>query len=269
MMRYLILFALLFAVNVQAQMSLPKNGPKQVLGDYDFSLGGYTLVALSSSFDSLPLKDSLGEFYTDDIAVLKAMQQAWTFDKMLSEDMCGDDYEITLFKDTTKLVEIGINLHCDRIHSDLGTYRFDAQLLRMFYGKFKPVRTEVKEFTSVAEARAYRLNVLNDPKLLSEYRPKWVDYEGAFDFTVNAKKYHLKGDIYEVQNWVQAKLDKAYPNEHFRLSVFGGQAPMMEFVLQCDRPLADRFTLFGHDPKAATHVWEPYKLRLFTYWRSE
>lgn len=236
----------------------------QLLKDYNFEKGGYYILGLFNESDRNGLRDSLGEFYTDSIPILNQFKQAWTFDTPSPKWACGYHYTVYICKDGLPVESFNINLNCNVIVSDDGYFYFDTQKLRMFKGKVKKPVLKIDKFDSISEARARRIELLSQPKLITTITPDWTRYEGEFNFTYTCPKGGpdcldnedtlLKQLSLEIQN--------AYPGEIFELEGVGGSSTQLYVNVMCNKTLADKFRLYPISWKK----WDAYPLYLASYW---
>jgi len=145
----------------------------QLLKDYDFDKGGYYLLGTFSESDHNGLRDTLGEFYTDDISVLNQFKQEWIFDKPSPFYACGYHYTVYICKNGLEVESFAINLNCNMISTDKGFFYFDTQKLRMFIGKLKKPFVQKEEFSSLITARDKRAKIF---KLYPISWRKWRTY---------------------------------------------------------------------------------------------
>ena len=79
-------------------LSLAVLGQTKLLSDYDFEKGGYSILGTFAESDRNGLKDSIGEFYTDDISILNRFKKEWVFDKPGKKYSCGYHYTVYVCK---------------------------------------------------------------------------------------------------------------------------------------------------------------------------
>jgi len=236
----------------------------QILKDYDFNKGGYYLLGVFSGSDHSGLRDTLGEFYTDDISVLNQFKKEWTFTKPSPFYACGYHYTIYICKNGLVVESFEINLNCNMISTNKGFFYFDAQKLRMFVGKLKKPFMKKETFLSITMARNKRADFFKKDGLIMVETPDWVKYEGEFGFIY---KYPKK-----FGNWVdneQKMLDQltkeikiAYPNEAFVLRGVGGSNDELFVNIKCNKTLAYKFKLYP----ISWNKWSRYSLYLTSYW---
>lgn len=243
-------------------------GQVQVLKEYDFNEGGYYLLGQFSESDRNTLRDSLGEFYTDDIALLNQFKKDWIFSQPGKRYACGYHYRIYICKGGQALESFGINLNCKEIVGEKGYYYFNPDLLRKYYGKLKKPYSQNSTFQTLQEARAYWQKIKKDTRLIiMSPEPKWTRYEGSFRFTYKSKE-HTKDCLDnpdQIFKSVESEIKREYPDESFSLYNVGGSLTTMELEITCNQSLSDQFALYYRD-KDSFGKWKPFDLRLKTYW---
>jgi hypothetical protein len=85
-------------------------GKTQLLKKYDFDKGGYSLLGIRTGAAPNDLAEKLGDFYTNDIAVLNAIKKEWTFKKSGVGFACGYHYEVIICENGFELERFSINL---------------------------------------------------------------------------------------------------------------------------------------------------------------
>ncbi len=242
-------------------------GQTQLFKDYDFNKGEYALIGTFSESDKNSLRDSMGEFFTNDTILLNKFKRDWTFEVPGNMYACGYHYRLYLCKQGQIIESFGINLNCHEIATDKGYFYFNPQLLREFYGKMKkPFRKKMK-FDSISEAREYRQQILKDSNLVMTTSPDWVRFEGEFDFTYkcpeNKKLCYEKEDSLKIV--IKEEILKAYPDEVFELHDRCGSWTEICQTVYCNKSLSDQFNLFYRDD-GYFGQWKPFNLDLVTYW---
>ena len=124
-------------VNLLIYMHLSAFGQTQLLKNYDFNKGGYCLVGITSEGGPNRIVDSLGDFYTNDIAILNAIKKEWTFKKSSPMYSCGYNYLIYIYKNGLELEKFHLNLSCNLIANEKAYFYFKEQQFRMFMPSFK------------------------------------------------------------------------------------------------------------------------------------
>lgn len=243
-------------------------GQTQLLKAYDFDKGGYTLLGIRSQSDRNELAETLGEFYTDDIAVLNEFKKEWVFKKPSPQYACGYHYIVYICKDGNAIENFAINLNCNEIATDNGYFFFDTKKLSVFAQKVrKPEVRFFNQFTSVEQARSERRRILEDKNLIMTGTPDWTNYEGEFNFTYACPKE--LGDCVLNEEKALARLREeirsAYPGEVFEVYSRGGSDDILFVDVKCNKTLADKFRLYGLEQVG----WGAYDLRLGSYWKAQ
>jgi hypothetical protein len=239
---------------------------KQLLKNFDFDKGGYSLLGISREGGPNKLAHSLGEFYTDDIQLLNAIKKEWIFKKPSPMYSCGYNYQIVICKNGLTLKQFFINLGCHTLATDDGYFYFKEEQLGMFKDKFKKPDRKRETFSTFNEARVFREKALKKSRLIYVETPEWMDYEGTFSFTYTypkSIKNHLDNDK-KILETLKNELQKTYPEERFELHDGGGSKEEMDVAVKCNKSLSDKFQLYKRNIYSGT--WRPYSLSLETYW---
>ena len=244
-------------------------GQAVFLKDYDFDTGGYYLVGARSESDPNGLADSLGEFYTDDIATLNRIKKEWVFKKPGKQYACGYHYIVHVCKCGQSVENFAINLNCREIVGDKGYFYFDIKKLRMFKDDFKKVHSQYQRFNTLELARQKRDSLLKNKKVLLVEAPRWTRYEGTFRFTYvcdpKTKWCLSAGD--KILPKLSLEIKQKFPGEMFELSDVGGSASDLFVEVTCNKTLADKFNLYKRDTSATSlDKWTPFDYVLGWYW---
>jgi hypothetical protein len=242
-------------------------GQTQILKDYDFNEGGYYILGTYSESDRSGLRDSIGEFYTNDTSILNQIKSDWVFSIPGKKYACGYHYNVFVCKNGVVLESFRINLNCDEIVTDEGYFYFHSDKLRKYYGIFKKPYRKSEDFENINSAREYRDSILKNENLIMTPTPRWTKFEGEFDFTYkcdeNKKTCFEKEDSLKVV--IENKIRKTYPDEEFELSDRGGSWTTIDQIVYCNKSLSDKFDLFYRDD-GYFGEWRPFRLSLTTYW---
>jgi hypothetical protein len=109
----------------------------QVLKNYDFDKGGYSLIGIRSESDFNQLAHDLGDFYTDDIQVLNAIKKEWTFKEPTGMYACGYHYYVYVCKNGIEIDRFWINLSCHMFATNRKYFYFEEQQLGRFKNQLK------------------------------------------------------------------------------------------------------------------------------------
>ncbi|MFD1605823.1 hypothetical protein ACFSC2_24005 [Flavobacterium artemisiae] len=240
----------------------------QTMKNYDFNKGGYYILGLYSENNKNALRDSIGEFYTDDIKVLNQFKKVWTFNKPSKKYSCGYHYDIFICKKGQILESYAINLECKVIVTDKGYFYFDTNKLREFYGKLKKPIRQNKIFETVTEGRLYREKMIADEKLIMTPNPNWLEFEGSFRFTYNCKKgtKDCLDEDNKIYNSIVSRVKKQFPHEKFKMKNVGGSWTEIEIEITCNKTLSDQFNFKDLERNEYFGKWEPFKVKLDSYW---
>ena len=259
---FLITFGLIFTLNALGQTRLFEK--------YRFEDGGYMLIGVRSESDKNALAESLGDFYTKDIAVLNAVKKAWVFRRRSPMYACGYHYEVILLKDGKEVQSHGINLNFHELTTDNGSMYFEPKLLEMFKDRLQKLRVSQDEFASISDGRKFWTMIHSDKRFIYADAPKWLKYEGSFGFVYKCPdgcKDFTKRDKYTEQ--VRSQIAKAYPGNEFELRDDGGTSDgEIFFQIQSTEAFYKGFTIFPIDPTSYFHgQWKPFSSSLTSYWK--
>lgn len=242
-------------------------GQTRLFKDYDFNKGGYSLLGTFSESDKNSLRDSIGEFYTNDTLLLNKFKRDWVFDVPGNMYACGYHYIVYLCNQGQIIESFAINLNCQEIATDVGYFYFDPKLLREFYGKMKKPFRRSYDFDSITEARNFRNEILKDTNLIMTTTPDWVRFEGEFDFSYKCpekeKLCFEKED--SLKTAIKDEILRTYPGEDFELRDRCGSWTELCQTVNCNKSLSDKFNLYYRD-NGYFGQWRPFELDLMTYW---
>jgi hypothetical protein len=257
---FLIFFGLIFALN--------EPGQTRLFEKYRFEDGGYMLVGIRDQSDKNALAESLGDFYTDDVAVLNAIKKAWVFRRSSPMHACGYHYYLVVLKDGKKIENHSINLNCRELTNGHNSLYFNPQLLARFQGRLQKLRSSDDKFATLAEARKFWGKIHTDRSFVYADEPQWLKYEGSFEFTYKCPDpgcdNFLDRDRYT--QLVRLLIAGKYPGEEFDLRQNGGTSNNeIFFEVQSSEALYRKFDLFPISPFA--RQWRPFSPFLRSYWK--
>lgn len=249
-------------------------GQIDLFGQYNFEEGGYVLLGLQAHHTDHKISKALGNFYTDDIAVLNSIKRTWRFPRPGPAHACGYHYNILLYRNGVVLGGGAINLDCNEIATKEGSYIFNDRLLMSLKSRVKPLFIEEKEFSSVKDARAYWYKINSDPGFVYARRPAWLEHEGTFVFQVRCdasigecSSTSISKDRLEK---LRAELASTYPDEEFVLEPNGGMTNREWFVrIRCNKSLEEKLSIYPRFDNVGFGKWEPYTPWLYSYWKSK
>jgi hypothetical protein len=237
---------------------------------YRFEDGGYSVAGVFEHHDDHPLQKKLGEFYTDDVAVLNALKKSWIFAKPQNQYACGYHYLISILRNGEILDDFAINLDCHELALGDRSFYFDSKKLEDFALRFKPLYRVHNEFTSIALARDFWKDSRSNQDFVYAWKPAWLEFQGEFQFQVKCTDAvpdcFTNGD--KMLPRLKEEIAAAYPGEQFELKAVGGSSDGHMFVLiKCNESLEKRFDLHDRWGKKASGEWRPYRLTLDSYWK--
>jgi hypothetical protein len=239
---------------------------------YNFEDGGYTLVGVFEHYTDHKVQKKVGEFYTDDLAVLNAIKKAWNFPKTQRMYACGYHYYLVLMRNGIRVDDLSINLDCNEIVTEKGSRVFSSSLLTSFSSRLKPLFSRSDEFSSVEKAREYWTQIKRNQNFAYAYEPRWLKYEGNFGFRAQCPKgssdCYMTGRDGKIMATIRDKIASSYPDEKFELRSNGGTSTgEIFFEIQCDKSLESKFDIYDRWDKEAFGKWQPFPLVLRSYWK--
>jgi hypothetical protein len=254
-------------------------GQYQPLKELNLETGEYTVLATFLESDKSSLRDSLREWYMDDIQLLKDLQSVWTFDEEAPHYACGYHYSIRICKNGREVDEFRVNLNCGTVVHDDKSYKFDSNKLRYLLDKKKGRFIRRRHLMGIEEARRYVDSIQGNKALIYAPMPDWIKYEGTFEFTyhypkgkeayfpeledrIDTEKLQYSEDSVLVR--IETEMKKAYPEETFIIESFGGSLTEIFIRITCNKSLEEKFNLY---PRTEYDTWEHFKPRFEVYWK--
>lgn len=240
--------------------------PLPLLGEHDFTAGGYSLIGLNWGRPRHPVQKQLGEFYVDDPALLKELKTMWVTAGPAPMYACGYHYTILLVREGRPVEDFSINLEteCGTVVTDTGSYRFDAALLTRLADRYRKPVVEQREFASLAEARDYLASLAGNERLLLMPDPQWRVYDGEFRLMLPCPDHgYDEAKVNGCIGGLRAEIKAKYPGETFDLSEAGSSGDDLILIeMKSSRTLHDHFDLYDDDWK-----WRDYDPALTLYWK--
>ena len=239
----------------------------KLLENYRFEDGGYELIGIFAHMSDHPLQKKLGEFYTDDVAVLNALKKAWVFKRPQHQYACGYHYYIIILRHGEEVNGFAINLECHELATDAGSLYFDFDKLEAFSSRLKPLYSKRSEFNSATAAREYWQEIHTDKNFVYADAPRWLLFDGEFRFRVPCSN-KVKGCYQQGEKLLpelKAKISAVYPNEKFELRPGGGSRDEVYTIISCSKMLEEKFDLYDRWGRTAFGSWEAYPLTLISY----
>lgn len=254
-------------------------GQYQPLKELNLESSEYTVLATFAESDKNSLRDSLREWYIDDVPLLKELQTLWAFDEETPYYACGYHYSIQICKNGLEVDEFSVNLNCGTVVHGGKSYKFDNNKLRYLIGKKIRRFKRDQHLMDIKEARAYVDSIQGNHALIYVPMPDWMKYEGTFEFTYNypkgteayfpelekkIDKKKLPFSTDSVFARIEAEIQKTYPGEQFILHDFGGSLTDILFRVTCNKSLEEKFDLY---PISEYYTWKMFKPHFEVYWK--
>jgi hypothetical protein len=259
------------AIILSALCAITTFSQKSLFEKYRFEDGGYTLAGIFAHHSDHPIQKKVGEFYTDEIAVLNGIKKAWVFTEPQNQHACGYHYYFLVLKDGEEIDSFPVNLECKELVTANGSVYFDGKRLEMIASKLKPLRKEKQEFSSAAEARAFLTKVKKEQGFIYAWPPRWVEFEGEFRFGTKCPAelgnncYYTEHET-ELVSRLRKEISQKFPGEVFELKAGGGSSNGDAFVIvKSNKSLEEKFDLYDRWNRTGFGKWEPYHLSLNWY----
>lgn len=239
--------------------------PLPLLGEHEFTAGGYSLVGLTWGRPRHPVQEQLGDFYVDDPALLTEIKALWVTGGPAPMYACGYHYTVLLVRAGRAVESFSINLEteCGTVVTDGGSYHFDAALLTRHAGRYRKPVVEQRDFTSLAEGRDYLAGLAGNERLLLMPEPQWRDYDGEFRFMLPCPGHgYDEAKVAACIAVARAEIEAKFPGEAFDLSEAGGEVERVMIEMKSSKALHARFDLYEDEWK-----WRNYEPGVILYWR--
>ena len=229
---------------------------------YDFTNGEYKLLGVYSiGSDKNSIVDSLREFYIEDVQILNRIKKEWTFDRRSPAYACGYHYDILLVKDGEVVESFSVNLNCDQIVTEKGSYFFKSELLSGLIGRNKKLRRQYNKFHNRDEGFKFIDSVSIKNEFIAYQANEWLKYEGKFRFRYDSIEDYESFETF--MNSISEKLKNEYEDD-FQIEGATISPTYFEFDVYCCKTLYEKFKLFE-----ITSQWKDLKVKLTTYWHKE
>jgi hypothetical protein len=258
------------AICLLALVTLPSAAPAgdkplPLLGDHDFTAGGYSLVGLTWGRPRHPVQEQLGDFYVDAPALLEELKALWVTGGPAPMYACGYHYTVLLARTGRTIESFSINLEtgCGTVVTDAGSYHFDAALLTAHADRYRKPIVERRDFTSLAEGRDYLAGLAGNTKLLLMPEPQWLTYDGEFRFMLPCPGHgYDEAKVTACIDKARAEIEAKFPGETFDLSEAGGEGERIMIEMKSSKALHARFDLYENERK-----WRDYEPAVILYWK--
>jgi hypothetical protein len=239
-------------------------GQTPLLGEYNFSQMGYTILVIPSSGFGItdPSKEDVIAYFDERLGLETLQTQLVGHrDAVIYPFMCMESHFIQVCKAGRSLETLAVSRNCHSISASEGEFAHEGYI--PFQG-YKIARRQVDTFPNPEAARLGRASLLQLPGLIVVPDPQWLVYDGEFGFY----RENVQATADEVLADVEEKLHKRFPDEPFALEVHqnssNAQGSTYRVLVRCRQALFDGFNLY----KVDWGGWKPYLLRLESYWRA-
>lgn len=218
-----------------------------VLGDYDLSQKGYTLIF------HIPVKsEAKYVLYTQRQEKLEAYKKTWVFDKEAATYpfACNDGFNIELQKNHQSLEFFGVRLKCNAFIAR-GEY-WDLPLsIAISHINLDTAYTSSRKYETLEAAREGLAIVKQNPYIIGVSQPEWEKNDGYFHFRYPNPAHSPKSppiDWNQLTAEVKELIKRKFPNEDFCLTLtyygYGKNYPQVGFKLSGKKTLFSAFDLY-------------------------
>ncbi|MFI5220348.1 MAG: hypothetical protein ACHQNT_12760 [Bacteroidia bacterium] len=230
---------------------------KSILRNVDFDKGDWRLFGMSYENEKNTLQDSLGNFFTNDMQVLKKMQSMWKLKKHNGMYACGYHYKFLFIKNDSTQFDWMLNLDCNEICGEYGCFEFSNDMLRAFYKDLKKI-PQTKYLThSLDTARKLftKLKSIDTVLTFSDESNYWIKFPGFVKVTVIDS---IIDNYVKIDGAVKAKIKEDYPNEVFEIKKGSSTHPpkaadIYEYYIYCSESMGQSFKTYAIKKK-----WKPF-----------
>jgi hypothetical protein len=263
---YILILLVLTTINSKSQI--------QILKDFNFDKGGYSILINHIPINEPIYLDSLGnelgdsinakykwfDFYSENTKVLNKIKNDWYFSKESPRYACGYDYIVNICYKGKSVESIAINSDCKEIVSKYGYFYFDSKDFIHFIHNFKYAYYKRDSFVNINDARKYYSDLLANSNIIMSELPQWINYEGKFMF--KSRFAYDEGEK-KILSKLDSEIKQYYPDEKFVISVSGGSTEYTNIEVICNKTLYDKFKLYP----IGYMDWEYFVLKLGSYWK--
>jgi len=177
---------------------------ENILSSLDFDGGSkWALIGVPiTNYKALPIQRDLGTFITQDIDLMKKLQQDWDLD-ITFDDNCDAHYLLKFYKDGELALSLKVNLYCGYLDANQLGYQFDPS-------EFERFRTDTK---SISWAKI----TFGNQTLLQKAIQKMGNAEGIYWYDNSVQSYLYPG--YFMAQCPNLPWDADNDSARFRLEV--------------------------------------------------
>jgi hypothetical protein len=154
--------AIIISISLVLTTLFCANSQEVIFKNIDFSQEGYYLYLMDGEKKDRGLLinpnshiDTIHNFYTSNVAVLKSMQREWKLKEADVYYLCGYDFKIFLVKGDSIVLSMLLNLDCKQMIFNGQEYDFEPKLLMKHWASFKPIIARQRKFETKAEGHEY------------------------------------------------------------------------------------------------------------------
>jgi hypothetical protein len=235
-----------------------------LLGDFDFSQGGYSILYIPREARFISGDDTTQRpVYFERIDHLNRIKKELVFEVEARQYAyaCFGSASIVVCKDRKREVSFSISENCHSINTPQGEFAYMGYFP---FDGYKFAKRRVHRFSDLTQARTALNLLLQRREILYIPDPEWREYDGKFAFF--REDMRMDEDAVEADLWEE--LAEKFPQEQFILYVqTNGGSTQSGWTywceVRCKKSLYDQFHLY----KVNAHGWQPFPLELVTYSR--
>ena len=237
-----------------------------LLQKYDFEKGGFSIVGTIWHGQRHELQKALGDFYVDDVQVLKELQKKWVTEKRSPFYKCGYHYRVFIIEDRKERESFLINVEkgCNTVVTDYGSFYFDPFKISSFKEKLRNPIIKQEHFEFYQEGRDYLQSLSENENFLLYLKPDWIDHDGEFYFVAECQEIGFRSSVVqECLSNIKERISSKYPGLNYNLKHTGAVFGKLLIKMECNEEFYNRFSLYEIYTE-----YKPYPLELTVYFKS-
>ena len=215
-----------------------------VFDNIDFSTGQYSLYGVFWSDNEYRHKtaNTIGQFYIDNVEVLKDIQNTWQFETFEYRYRCGYDYTLYLAKGDSIIEKFSLNIECSSLVDQHANYKIPQNYVDALIGKTKTLAEFKTSYTSRDEAiEAVSMAKQADMYFAPFSNYIWLHHPGFFEFRIKNPGYNkTEAILHQIEDKFKTSFT---PNQYSlkNVSLFG---EYLQYRVYCDSSLYQNFNGF-------------------------
>jgi hypothetical protein len=252
-----ILFAILFGIGSSSF------GQTMILSKLNFEDGRWKFFGIAGKNKQNSLQDSIGNFYVNDIDVLKSIQKNWDLEEHIGAYACGYHYKFVFIQNDSIEHYWMLNLDCNEICGETLCYEFPEDKLRMFFSKLRKIQKAKYEVHDLLIARKLYKKMLSIDTILIESNnyKYWSNFSGVIELEIKENEFISNENPIEL---ITKSIKSKYPNEYFLVeegrSVYSEDNTISKSIfVYCSKSLGSNINIYR-----TIGSWKPFENISFT-----